>query len=260
LIFGQNYFENNVNSWNQRKLSRVLTAKAQSQSIASSTLNGFIAIKILILIPVTSDFKAEYVLSKILTSKDSRFYPRSQAKNLVIPVEALAGLNFADMEKKAIEKAEAQKKEAEAAALRANPPPPVVTTTTTTTTTVTTIGADGTKTVTTNDVTSEKPATDVASVPSEAPKDSAPAAEPATVDTPAEVKPVEPAPVPAPAPIVSPFPPAAEATSEPEASEDDTIFMGLRVYTDKSGGAATIGGQLRHEMEAAFANLGVKAK
>jgi hypothetical protein len=190
----------------------------------------------------------------------TRFYLRSQAKNLVIPVEALAGLNFADMEKKAIEKAEALKKEAEAAALRANPPPPVVTTTTTTTTTVTTIGADGTKTVTTNDVTSEKPATDVASVPSEAPKDSAPATELATVDTPAEVKPVEPAPVPAPAPIVSPFPPAAEVTSEPEASEDDTIFMGLRVYTDKSGGAATIGGQLRHEMEAAFANLGVKAK
>ncbi|KAJ7880175.1 hypothetical protein B0H13DRAFT_2345713 [Mycena leptocephala] len=204
MLREQNYFENNVNSWNQRKLSRVLTAKAQSQSIASN-------------------FKAE-----------------SQAKNLVIPVEALAGLNFADMEKKAIEKAEALKKEAEAAALRANPPPPVVTTTTTTTTTVTTIGADGTKTVTTNDVTSEKPATDVASVPSEAPKDTCPS--------------------PCACPDVSPFPPAAEATSEPEASEDDTIFMGLRVYTDKSGGAATIGGQLRHEMEAAFANLGVKAK
>ncbi|KAJ7327524.1 hypothetical protein DFH08DRAFT_884706 [Mycena albidolilacea] len=213
----KNYFETNSATWDQRKLSRALTMKAQSQSIASN-------------------FKAE-----------------SQAKNLTIPVDALAGLNFADMEKQAIEKAEAQKKEAAAAALRANP---VVTTTTTTTTTVTTVAADGTKTVTT----SEKPAAD--GVASEANKDSVPVADAVKVEAPADgaqVKPTDPAASPVPVPVVSPFPPA-ELAPEPEVSEDDTIFMGLRVYTDKAGGAATIGGQLRHEMETAFANLGVKAK
>ncbi|KAF7345636.1 Cysteine proteinase [Mycena venus] len=218
----QNYIDNNSGTWDQRKLSRVLTISRPSVFENRSQFSGA-----------------------------HTFYRRSQAKNLIIPVEAVAGLNFADMEKKAIEKAEAQKKEAEAAALRANPPPPVITTTTTTTTTITTIAADGTKTVTTNDVVSEKPATDVAAAPA--------------ADSTAEAKPVDPAaaaPTPAPAPIVSPFPPTADAnaTPEPEVSEDDTIFMGLRVYTDKAGGAATIGGQLRHEMEAAFANLGVKAK
>ncbi|KAJ7693200.1 hypothetical protein B0H17DRAFT_1010276 [Mycena rosella] len=166
--------KNSVDGWNQRKLSRVLTARAQSQSIASS------------------------------------MSPRSQAKNLVIPVEALAGLNFADMEKKAIEKAEAQKKEAEAAALRANPPPPVVKTTTTTTTTVTTISGDGTKTVTTSDVTNEKPAV-AAPTPAvaEEKEESAPpvvvAAEPVKTDEAkpavvAEVTPADSAPAPAPAP------------------------------------------------------------
>ncbi|KAF7371261.1 Cysteine proteinase [Mycena sanguinolenta] len=211
----KNYFNDNSGNWDQRKLSRVLTMRAQSQSIASN-------------------FKAE-----------------TQSKNLIIPVEAVAGLNFADMEKKAIEKAEAQKKEAEAAALLANPPK-VVTTTTTTTTTVTTIAADGTKTVTTNDVITEKPVENAASAPSDpAPAaDSIPTIDPTAT---AEVKAADPAPA-----VVSPFPPAA-ATPEPDVSEDDTIFMGLRVYTDKEGGAATIGGQLRHEMEAAFANLGVKA-
>ncbi|KAF8210700.1 hypothetical protein K438DRAFT_1958912 [Mycena galopus ATCC 62051] len=49
------------------------------------------------------------------------------------------------------------------------------------------------------------------------------------------------------------------AETKPEPEEDNTIFMGLRVYTHKDGGAATTGGQLRHEMETAFANLGVEA-
>ncbi|KAF8210804.1 hypothetical protein K438DRAFT_1664769 [Mycena galopus ATCC 62051] len=194
----KDYFEKNSAEWDQRKLSRVLTMRAQSQSIASN-------------------FKAE-----------------SQSKNLIIPVEALAGLNFADMEKKAIEKAEAQKKEAEAAALLANPP--VVTTTTTTTTTITTIAADGTKTVSTSDAV--------------APTDSAPTDSPAAADT------TKVADNPT---AVAYITTTAEAKPEPEVSEDDTIFMGLRVYTDKEGGAATIGGQLRYEMETAFAKLGVKA-
>ncbi|KAJ6520702.1 hypothetical protein DFH09DRAFT_1426882 [Mycena vulgaris] len=119
-VLPENNLEDSVVSCNKRKHSRLLTAKAQSQSIASN------------------------------------FKPESQASNLIIPVEALAGLNFSDMEKKAIEKAEAQKKEAEAAAL--NPTAPVVTTYTTTTTTVTTILGDGTKTVTTSDVVNDKPA------------------------------------------------------------------------------------------------------
>ncbi|KAJ6472033.1 hypothetical protein C8R45DRAFT_1013813 [Mycena sanguinolenta] len=214
----KNYFDDNSGNWDQRKLSRVLTMRAQSQSIASN-------------------FKAE-----------------TQSKNLIIPVEAVAGLNFADMEKAAIEKAEAQKKEAEAAALLANPPK-VVTTTTTTTTTVTTIAADGTKTVIMNDVTSEKPVENAAPAPSETTPvpaaDSIPTTESAAT---AEVKAADPT-----LAVASPFPPAAP-TPEPDISEDDIIFMGLRVYTDKEGGPATIGGQLRHEMEAAFANLGVKAK
>ncbi|KAJ7125785.1 cysteine proteinase [Mycena crocata] len=220
----KNYYENSVDGWNQRKLSRVLTAKAQSQSIVSN-------------------FKAE-----------------SQGKNLVIPVEALAGLNFADMEKKAIEEAEAQKKEAEAAALLANPPPPVVTTTTTTTTTVTTISADGKKTVTTNDIVNEKPAAELTPTPADSTVTPEAPVLPETGETqPAaavEIKPVEPAAVPAPVPIVSPFPPSENVPEE--VSEDDTVYMGLRVYTDKDGGAATIGGQLRHEMEAAFAKLNAK--
>ncbi|KAF8210761.1 hypothetical protein K438DRAFT_2011307 [Mycena galopus ATCC 62051] len=171
--------------WDQRKLSRVLTMRAQSQSIASN-------------------FKAE-----------------SQSKNLTIPVEALAGLNFADMEKKAIEKAEAQKKEAEAAGLLN---PPMVTTTTTTTTTVTTV-----KKVSTSDA--------VAPTDSPAAADTTKVADNST-------------------PVASTVT-TAEAKPEPE--DDNTIFMGLRVYTHKDGGAATIGGQLRHEMEATFANLGGKA-
>ncbi|KAJ7113933.1 hypothetical protein C8R44DRAFT_676394 [Mycena epipterygia] len=224
IIREKNYFENSVEGWNQRKLSRVLTTRAQSQSIASN-------------------FKAE-----------------AQAKNLVIPVEALAGLNFADMEKKAIEKAEAQKKEAEAAALLAKPPPPVITTTTTTTTIVTTTSADGTKSVTTSDVINEKPTADIAAaVVSEEKKDAlAPPAEVlAIVTAPVkteESKPAEASPVPA-------VTPAAEVKpEEPEVAEDDTVFLGLRVYTDKAAGAATIGGQLRHEMEAAFAKLNVNVK
>jgi hypothetical protein len=36
--------------------------------------------------------------------------------------------------------------------------------------------------------------------------------------------------------------------------DNNTIFMGLRVYTDRSGGAATIVGQLRYEMEAEFSD------
>ncbi|KAJ7230247.1 hypothetical protein GGX14DRAFT_410225 [Mycena pura] len=212
----KNWYEMNADNWDQRKLSRALTTRAQSRSIVSST---------------------------------------SQSKNLTIPVEALAGLNFTDMEKKAIEKAEAQKREAEAAALRANPPPPVITTTTTTTTTITTTAADGTKTVTTNDVVSEKPAAELAPVPVAA--DAPPATaevDPAQAGE-TDAKPVE---VPAPAPVISPFPPAGADVPEPDVSDDDVVFLGLRVYTDKAGGAATVGGQLRHEMEAAFAALGVK--
>ncbi|KAJ6461187.1 hypothetical protein C8R47DRAFT_1160099 [Mycena vitilis] len=216
----RNYYDTNVENWNQRKLSRVLTAKAQSQSIASN------------------------------------FKPESQTNNLVIPVAALAGLNFADMEKKAIEKAEAEKKAAEAAA----PPPKVVTTTTTTTTTVTTIAADGTKTITTSDVTGPVPGanTTTTTTPAEPVKEGAPATTTASENPPADAA-AKSADAPAADALpVSPFPPAAATPDQPEVSEDDTLFMGLRVYTDKTGGAATIGGQLRHEMEAAFSNLAVK--
>ncbi|KAJ7247339.1 cysteine proteinase [Mycena rebaudengoi] len=211
------YFEQSAEEWDQRKLSRMLTAREKSRSIASN-------------------YKAE-----------------SQAKHLPIPVEALAGVNFADMEKKAIEKATVLKKEAEAAVLRDNPPVRVVTTTTTTVTT--TYAADGTKiATTTSDVTTEpgKPTTHAKEVVAsgaggDADSNSGDESEPAAN---VEHKPADILNVP------RPLPPREFSTSED--SEDDVVFLGLRVYSDKSGGAATIGGQLRHEMEAAFAGLAVK--
>lgn len=53
----QNYFEEGVDKWNERKLSRVLTERAKSQSIASSTLA----------------YKVPFILLRILTSLDSDF-------------------------------------------------------------------------------------------------------------------------------------------------------------------------------------------
>ncbi|KAJ7853681.1 hypothetical protein B0H14DRAFT_2757997 [Mycena olivaceomarginata] len=191
---------------NQRKLSRVRTAKAQSQSIAAN-------------------FKQE-----------------TQALNLGVPIEALAGLSFADMQAKAKEQSEGQEKETEKAALHA-----------TTTTQVATISTDGTKTLTENDVVSgEKPTADI---PSEVTKDAV--RDPVTPVADAGVKPAEPDSA---GPPFVPFPSAEGTQGQWEVSEDDTIFLGLRVYTDKAAGAATIGGQLRHEMETGAANLVSKAE
>ncbi|KAJ6580660.1 hypothetical protein B0H19DRAFT_1250969 [Mycena capillaripes] len=203
-------FEGSLNQplpFNQRKLTRVRTAKAESQSIASN------------------------------------FNPESM--NMAIPVKELAGLNLAEMEKKANEK----KKEAEAAAMHANLAPVV---TKTVTTTITTTSSDGTSTVV---VSNENVAADVSSTRVEISADDASAASPFE-DGPA---------VPAEASAIDTVVPTAVGNVPPswedeqEAWEDDTIFLGLRVYTDKNGGAATIGGQLRHEMDAALANLAVKA-
>jgi len=58
---------------------------------------------------------------------------------------------------------------------------------------------------------------------------------------------------PPPIPGAAPFPP------EFEVSDNSTIFMGLRVYTDRSGGAATVVGQLRYEMVAEFSGSGAEA-
>jgi hypothetical protein len=167
---------------------------------------------------------------------------RTQALNLGVPIEALAGLSFADMQAKAKEQSEGQEKETENAALHA-----------TTTTQVATISTDGTKTLTENDVVSgEKPTADI---PSEVTKDAV--RDPVTLVADAGVKPAEPD---SGGPPFVPFPPAEGTQGQWEVSEDDTIFLGLRVYTDKAAGAATIGGQLRHEMETGAANLVSKAE
>jgi hypothetical protein len=41
-----------------------------------------------------------------------------------------------------------------------------------------------------------------------------------------------------------------------DASEDDIVFLGLRVYTNKAS-PAVVGGQLRHEMATSFAGLAI---
>ncbi|KAJ7104892.1 hypothetical protein C8R44DRAFT_807236 [Mycena epipterygia] len=190
---------------NTRKLSRLLASKAQSQLIASN-------------------FKAE-----------------SQAQNLAVPVEAVAGLNFTEMKKKATEKLDAQKKKEDKGALPASSTPAELTTTTTTT-----------KAGTVDDLISENAAEKTTLVVRASDKkmdDPAASADPplSPIDAikPNGIK------------LVAHINPPSETEWQPDVSGDDldTVFLGLRVYTDKAGGPVTIGGELRHEMEAAFAKL-----
>jgi hypothetical protein len=62
----QNYFETNSATWDQRKLSRVLTMKAQSQSIASSVFIESTLVCVILIIVPSIDFKAEYGVVIIL--------------------------------------------------------------------------------------------------------------------------------------------------------------------------------------------------
>ncbi|KAK7018181.1 cysteine proteinase [Favolaschia claudopus] len=198
------------NSVDQRKLSRVRMAKAQSQSIASN-------------------------FNKELNSED-----------LGVAMEELAGFDFEDMQKKATV----------AISTDADPSMPK-------------IDAQGVPGVIVQVTVKTDLDSDVASAESNKnPRADKPAEESCKVENPAEdstsgAKPDPPktgdiqssqaAPIPIP-PAVVPASTETPTQKAPDSAEDNVVFMGLRVYTDKNAGAAVIGGQLRHEMEAALAS------
>ncbi|KAL0581784.1 hypothetical protein V5O48_000261 [Marasmius crinis-equi] len=220
------YYDSNSADWDERALSRVLTERAKSQSIASN------------------------------------FHADTEAKNLPIPLDILAGQDLSELEKKALEIAKAKKKEAEEAAkakaaeeeaerkaeeeaeeakrqkeadeakkkeettTTVHHEDGSVTTTTTVTekivTTITRKAANGDILETREEVVGNGEISEATHEPPTSPTASDEEEEP---DPKRDVVPV---------------------------SEDDSIFLGLRVYTNKDA-PVVISGQLRHEMEVSAA-------
>jgi hypothetical protein len=150
---------------------------------------------------------------------------------LAIPIESIGGLSFAEMQKKKVlEKAEAKKKEAEAMTATVSPVP--------TTDPTTEIVGQPTETVPATRTDFPALSVDVAGAGEIQPVESVPVS-PSSTGIPILDQPRSP-----------PAPPPAPVSQDDQ--EANAVFLGLRVYTDKSGGPAIIGGQLRHEMEAAF--------
>lgn len=160
---------------------------------------------------------------------------------MAVPVEAVAGLNFTEMRKKAANKLDAQKTKEDKIT------PADLNTT-----------ANTTKAGTVDDLIAEKAAGESTPVVRASAKGMAHPA--ASADPPLS-------PIYAierdgskPAADINhaaiPIPPSETGSQADVVGEDiNTVFLGLRVYTDKAGGAVIIGGELRHEMEAAFAKL-----
>ncbi|KAK6988179.1 cysteine proteinase [Favolaschia claudopus] len=205
----QKYIEDCSNV-DQRKLSRVRMAKAQSQSIASN-------------------FKKEL-----------------HFEDLGVPMQELAGLDLEDVQKKAAAANSTNSAIGDATVPKIDAAPAQ--------------GVPGlVLQVTVSDVASansnENPPADT---PAEEPPKEGKVAEASSGGKPdsarsADVQPSQPAPTPT-APAVGAASTEAPAQKEPDSAEDNVVFMGLRVYTDKNAGAAVIGGQLRHEMDAALAS------
>jgi hypothetical protein len=104
-------------------------------------------------------------------------------------------------------------------------------------------------------------AADEAAKPSEISEDSPSGTNPAQINQPsphADAKAVEYRPFPATPNSHSGIP--GSFTEDEGDEEENIIFLGLRVYTHTARGPATIGGQLRHEMQAALDELAAPAK
>ncbi|KAK7017794.1 cysteine proteinase [Favolaschia claudopus] len=169
----------------------------------------------------------------------SNFRKEQWADTLGVPIEELAGLDLEDVQKRAAEahkmntaqQVDEQPVEAVAAAVQI----------------VVETDSDSAP------ATTEEPA--VAKPIEESGKDVSPA-DPNKADDRAQQ--VQPQAAPIPIAVAAQLPPnLAQPEPEPEEDLDDenAVILGLRVYTDKEAGAAVIGGQLRYEMEAAFANM-----
>ncbi|KAK7018174.1 cysteine proteinase [Favolaschia claudopus] len=201
----------------QRKLSRVRMAKAQSQSIASN-------------------FKKEL-----------------NSENLGVPMEELAGLDFEDIQKKA---AAASGTNTDATAPKVDTAPGQGVTDVIVHVTVKSDSEAATADSKENPTAdSDKPAEEPSKEEKSPENDSG--AKPDSTKT-ADVQPSQPVPAPVPPAVTTAStetPPAQKEPASGDDSEENVVFMGLRVYTDKNAGAAVIGGQLRREMEAALAKL-----
>lgn len=108
-------------SWDERKHSRVLTERAKSQSIASSMFPTSRRKKPHLTFPIgCSDFKAKYVThySSVASKNQRGSYLRQRAKDLPIALENLAGQDLTELEDKAAATAKEIKKQAKAEAKR----------------------------------------------------------------------------------------------------------------------------------------------
>ncbi|KAG7087765.1 hypothetical protein E1B28_013706 [Marasmius oreades] len=195
----KDYYESKLAEWDQRTLSRVLTERAKSQSIASN------------------------------------FHADVETKNLAIPLDILAGQDLSELEKKAHEIAKA-KKEGEETEEANNQ------------------GREGeetkyrkeeTVTTTTTTMVTEKVITTTQTRPKTA----------AEGEFQVETKEVG-----WNSSAIGPDSPGTDGKGDNQVeslkkdigSEDDSIFLGLKVYTKKEA-PVEISGQLRHEMEVSAA-------
>ncbi|KAK1220217.1 hypothetical protein PQX77_017038 [Marasmius sp. AFHP31] len=223
----QGYYHSKSVDWDERALSRVLTERAKSRSIASN------------------------------------FHADTEAMNLPMPLDILAGQDLSELEKKALDIAKAKKKEAEEAtkakeaeeeakrkieeeAEEAKRQKEADEAKRKEETTTTVHHEDGS--VTTTTTVTEKIVTTVTKT----------AANGEILETKEEVVANGGVGVEAVEPPKSPVESDEEEDNDDPkrdvvpVSEDDSIFLGLRVYTNKEA-PVVISGQLRHEMEVSAA-------
>ncbi|KAF9262037.1 cysteine proteinase [Marasmius fiardii PR-910] len=204
----KDYYESKLAEWDQRSLSRALTERAESRSIASN------------------------------------FHADVETKNLAIPLNILAGQDLSELEQKAHEIAKAKKEEEEKS------------------------GEEGRKTD------QQEGEGEDAKIKNEAPATSVPLPDDGTVTTRTErvittvtkkgvngevvetkttvVESVGYGPEAGSSDTSKSEDPPKEVTPFSTAEEDDSIFLGLKVYTKKEA-PVEISGQLRHEMEVSAA-------
>lgn len=220
------YIEPNDDNSDPRKLARVLTERAKSQSVASSKWLLCRVRDTLAHRTVHSDFKSEQVavvsFAEVVLTPFWPFYS-PKAVHLPTSLDTLAGHDLAELKQKDTTSTETTNKEQEITIISENVEVTVVETTTAS------VQESG----------NADTGHETAATHAEGPEESA-----VHEDPPSGGDQPPPSPAPAPAPASDD---KVDTVNTADTAELNRIYLGLRVYSSKES-PATIGGQLRHEM------------